>query len=277
VTRREARGTGSIAGAARAVMLTADPHAKVMASRAAARAWRSGRLAPLFDVAMPDRPARPDRPELLPPNRMPKRGKAGSGRARIALLHALAHIEFVAIDLAWDLIGRFGGDMPRAFIDDWVRIAAEESMHFALVERRLRALGSHYGALPAHDGLWEAAAATAQDLMGRLAVVPQVLEARGLDVTPETIRRLEAAGDMRSAAILARIYSDEIGHVAAGNRWFRALCDAAGTDSATAFHQVVSRYFRGGVKPPFNDSARESAGLTRDFYMPIAAAPSQPA
>jgi uncharacterized ferritin-like protein (DUF455 family) len=257
-------------------MLTADPRAKVMKSRAAARAWRKGWLAFSFDADMPDRPARPDRPELLSPGEMPKRGKAGSARARIALLHALAHIEFVAIDLAWDLAGRFGALMPRAFMDDWTRIAAEESMHFALLERRLNALGSRYGDLPAHDGLWEAADATRHNILARLAVVPQVLEARGLDVTPETIRRLGSAGDTRSAVILQRILKDEIGHVRAGNYWFRRLCDDQGIDSASAFHAAVQQYFRGSLKPPFNDSARDSAGLTRDFYLPLAAL-TQPA
>src|SRR5690606_33040727 len=119
--------------------------------------------------------------ELLPPNRMPKRGRAGSARSRIALLHALAHIEYVAIDLAWDTVGRFGGAMPRAFIDDFVGVAADEAMHFALLDRRLRAMGSHYGALPAHAGLDEAAAQTAGDVAARLVVVPQILEARALD------------------------------------------------------------------------------------------------
>ena len=261
----------SIAEAARHVLLTAEPAQKVMASRAAARAWKQGRLDFSFDVAMPRFPARPEKPELLPPGRMPKRGRAGSDRSRIALLHALAHIEFVAIDLAWDLVGRFGGEMPRRFTDDWLKVAAEESMHFALLDRRLRALASHYGALPAHDGLWEAADATRRDLIARLAVVPQVLEARGLDVTPETIRRLESAGDTRSATILRRIYTDEIGHVAAGNRWFRRRCEAQGIDSVSTFHIAVHHHFRGALKPPFNDSARDSAGLTRDFYLPLAA------
>lgn len=267
----------TLARAARHVMLIADPRAKVMACRAAARAWRQGRLAFQFDVAMPDRPGRPEAPVLLPPGRMPKRGRAGSDRSRIALLHALAHIEFVAIDLAWDLVGRFGARMPRAFADDWIGVAADEALHFALLERRLNALGSHYGALPAHDGLWEAAEVTKNDLIARLVIVPQVLEARGLDVTPETVRRLEAAGDRRSAAILERIYRDEIGHVAAGNRWFRMCCDVSETDSVMAFHAAVRQHFRGAIKPPFNDSARESAGLTRDYYLPIAALPSMPA
>jgi hypothetical protein len=139
----------TIAEAARAVLLSAKPNDKVKAARAAGRAWRRGQIGHRFNVAMPDRPSRPFRPELLPASRMPKRGRAGSDRARIAMLHALAHIEFGAIDLAFDLAGRFGAAFPRSFVDDWIQVGADEAMHFALLDRRLRALGSHYGAMPA--------------------------------------------------------------------------------------------------------------------------------
>jgi len=258
--------TPSIAEAARAVLLTDDPAAKVKAARASARDWRLGRLDWRFDVAMPDRPARGDRPELLPPSRMPKRGRGGSDRGRIAMLHALAHIEYVAIDLAFDLIGRFGAGFPRQFVDEWMRVAAEEAMHFAILDRRLRALGAAYGDLPAHDGLWEAAEATATDPLARLAIVPMVLEARGLDVTPATIERFTAAGDVRSARLLERIYADEIGHVATGVRWFESCCAVQRFAPAEQWRALVARYFRGRIKPPFNDSARSAAGLTQDFY-----------
>ena len=259
----------SVARAARAVLDAGDPSAKIAAARRAARDWRLGRLAFEFDVAMPDEPARPATPELLPPNRMPKRGK-GSQHGRIALIHALAHIEFVAIDLAFDLIGRFGAQFPRGFTDDWMKVGADEAMHFALLDRRLKQLGSHYGAMPAHDGLWEAARATAGDAAARLAVVPMVLEARGLDVTPATIARFGAAGDMPTAAILGRIFRDEIVHVAAGTRWFESLCAARRIDSRVEWRSLLGRYFGGTVKPPFNDSARETAGLTRDYYESLA-------
>jgi len=261
----------TLAGACRAVLLTADPAAKVRLARATARAWRRGRLAHRFDTAMPDAPARPDRPELLPPNRMPKRGRGGSERGRIALLHALAHIEFSAIDLAFDAAGRFGGLFPRRFVDDWIGVGADEAMHFAILDRRLRALGSGYGNMPAHAGLWEAAAETAHDAAARMAIVPMVLEARGLDVTPETVARFEAAGDVTSARILHRIFTDEIRHVGVGTKWFGFLC--AGADIAPAPHwqMLVRRHFRGQIKPPFNDSARERAGLTLDYYGPLAA------
>lgn len=262
----------TVAQAARAVLLTADPAAKVMAARRAARDWRLGRLAHSFDAAMPDRPAWPERPELLPPGRMPKRGRGGSERGRIALIHALAHIEFVAIDLAFDMAGRFGGQFPRAFTDDWMKVGADEAMHFALLDRRLRQLGGHYGAMPAHAGLWEAAEATAHDPAARLAVVPMVLEARGLDVTPVTIERFEAAGDSATARILQRILSDEISHVAAGTRWFESCCADRRITPEIEWRALLDRYFRGSIKPPFNDSARATAGLTREYYAALAEA-----
>ncbi|HYE28172.1 MAG TPA: ferritin-like domain-containing protein [Allosphingosinicella sp.] len=260
------------AAAARAVLLAAEPAAKVRAARAAARAWRRGALAHAFDAAMPAAPGRPARPELLPPSRMPKRGRGGSERGRIAMLHALAHIEFAAIDLAFDLAGRFGARFPREFVDDWFAVGADEAIHFALLDRRLRSLGSAYGALPAHDGLWAAAAATADDPLARLAVVPMVLEARGLDVTPAAIARFEATGDRRSAAILGRIYRDEIRHVAAGSKWFRWACDSRRIEPVSAWKRLVRARFEGAVKPPFNDSARGEAGLSRDYYAALAAA-----
>ncbi len=255
--------------AARAVLLTADPHDKRRAARAFARAWRRGELDHRCDVAMPDRPAWPTRPELLAPSRMPRR-KGGSERGRIAMIHALAHIEFVAIDLAVDLVGRFGGEFPRAFVDDWIGVAADEAMHFALLDRRLRQLGSFYGELPAHAGLWEAAATTRDDALARLAIVPMVLEARGLDVTPATVDRFRAAGDAASAKILSRIYKDEIRHVTAGTVWFNQKCDEMGFNAVETWQSLVKSRFRGSLKPPFNDSARHQAGLTQDFYAVIA-------
>ena len=247
----------------RAAMLTADPRAKAMAARAVARDWGLGRLSPDCTAPMPDVPARPTAPELLPPNRMPKRGRGGSERGRIALLHAIAHIEFVAIDLALDMAGRFGGGRGPAFITDWLSVAADEAMHFALIDRRLRTLGSHYGAMPAHDGLWDAARETAHDVAARLALVPLVLEARALDVTPIMIARFTAAGDLRTARILTRILADEINHVRFGTTHFTAVCEERKESSPQLWQLLVERHFRGTIKPPFNDSARRSAGLSR--------------
>ena len=260
----------SLGEAARVVLLTPDPHDKRRAARRLARAWRRGEIEHRCDTPMPERPEWPAEPELLAPNQMPKRGKGGSERGRIALLHALAHIEFVAIDLAVDLVGRFGGEFPRAFVDDWIGVAADAAMHFALLDRRLRQLGSHYGALPAHAGLWEAAQVTADDALARLAIVPMVLEARGLDVTPATVERFRSAGDAVSAKILSRIYNDEIRHVSAGTLWFRQKCDEMGFNAVETWHALVKSRFRGGLKPPFNDSARHDAGLTQEFYAVIA-------
>jgi uncharacterized ferritin-like protein (DUF455 family) len=255
----------TVAEAASAVLLAGDPHTKVRTARRAARAWRRAELEHRFDVGMPDRPARPPCPELLPAARMPKRGKAGSERNRIAMLHALAHIEFGAIDLAFDMAGRFGGLFPSEFIDDWFAVGADEAMHFALLDRRLRALGSSYGALPAHDGLWEAAEKTSGDVLARLAVVPMALEARGLDVTPATLERFRAAGDERSAAILHRIYRDEIRHVAVGTNWFRSACESRNLAAVAEWKRLICEQFRGVIRPPFNGSARDEAGLSRDF------------
>jgi uncharacterized ferritin-like protein (DUF455 family) len=264
------RAADTIAQACSAVLATADPREKAMAARAAVRAWRDGRLPHRFDVAMPDAPPRPDRPELVAPRDLPRRKRGGSERARLAMLHAFAHIEYVAIDLAFDCAGRFGVGLPRSFVDDWLSVGADEAMHFALLDRRLRALGAGYGALPAHDGLWEAAGKTRDDLLARLAVVPMALEARGLDVTPVTVERFAANGDMQSARILTRIFTDEIRHVAIGARWFRSCCDAVGTEPTAAWRTLVSARFPGLVKPPFNDSARQAAGLTLDYYGTLA-------
>jgi uncharacterized ferritin-like protein (DUF455 family) len=260
----------TVARAIRAALLTADPRAKCFATREVARAWRAGRLAFAFDVAMPDQPAWPDAPELLPPKQMPKRGKGGSERARVALWHSLAHIEFVAIDLALDMAGRFGAQMGEGFVGDFLAVAADEAMHFALLARKLQSLGSHYGALPAHAGLWETAHATRDDVAARLAVVPMVLEARGLDVTPATLERVRASGDDTGAKILTRILDDEIRQVATGTKHFMRCAEMARKQPESLWHDLVKRHFKGQVKPPFNDSARLAAGLSRGFYAAIA-------
>jgi uncharacterized ferritin-like protein (DUF455 family) len=223
----------------------------------------------------PPRPQRPERPLLRPPKDVPKRRAFGSPAGRIALLHALAHIELNAIDLSWDIIARFaGGSLPRAFYDDWVRVASEEALHFELLTQRLADFAARYGDLPAHDGLWDAAAATADDLLARLAVVPLVLEARGLDVTPGMVAQLERIGDRQSAAILRRIYCDEIGHVAIGVCWFDRVCCSCGLVPSEVFCERVRRCFKGNLKPPFNREARVAAGFPTHYYEPLAAQPT---
>ena len=251
------------------VLQTADPVAKAMAARHAAREWRLGRLTHDFSGTMPDMPARPDHPVLMRPRDMPRRGKGTSVPRRIALIHALAHIEFVAIDLAFDMIGRFGSQFPREFTDDWMRVGAEESMHFALLDRRLREQGSFYGALPAHDGLWDTAKETAHDASARLAIVPMVLEARGLDVTLNTVERFKRQGDHMTAKVLSRIYQDEINHVFYGTKWFEFACKRSGMQPHAHWQRLVKTHVKGGLKPPFNDSARRTAGLTQDYYYGI--------
>jgi len=260
----------SVASAIRAALLTGDPRAKCFATREVARRWRQGALAFVFDKAMPQEPARPEHPELLPPNKMPKRGKFGSERARIALWHSLAHIEFVAIDLALDMAGRFGAETGEEFVTDFLSVAADEAMHFALLARKLESMGSRYGALPAHGGLWQAAHDTRHDVAARLAIVPMVLEARGLDVTPATLERVEAAGDGHGAKILKRILDDEIRHVGFGTKYFLRIVEESGESPESVWKSLVRKHFKGGVKPPFNDSARLAAGLSRGFYEDIA-------
>lgn len=206
---------------------------------------------------------------------MPRR-RLSSAAGRVALLHAVAHIEFNAIDLAFDMAARFAPAIDAAdldadrFVADWIGVGADEARHFDLVCDRLKALGAAYGDLPAHGGLWEAADATADDALARLAVAPMVLEARGLDVTPDMIAKLKAVGDDESAGVLQVIYRDEIGHVATGRRWFDALCAARGSDPETTFKRLVRARFRGLLKPPFNTEARAAAGLPERYYAPLA-------
>jgi uncharacterized ferritin-like protein (DUF455 family) len=269
VTHDDASTT--LAEAAVAVLKTADPELKARRTWETADAWRRGEITAVGTGVPPVRPARPERPPLMGPRQVPRRRISAGPRGRIALLHAIAHIELNAIDLAWDLIARFAGPaLPRSFADDWVKVADEEAKHFGLLNGRLQDLGARYGDLPAHDGLWQAAEATAHDLLARLAVVPLVLEARGLDVTPAMIAKLETVGDGASAAILETIYRDEIGHVAIGRHWFEWLCGTRGLAPGPAWQDQVRRHFRGAFKPPFNEAARAAAGFSAAIYQPPA-------
>ena len=265
--------TDTLAQMAVEVLTTPDGRAKTALSRAHAARWFAARAAgetlAVGRGEPPCHPARPARPELLSPRDVPKR-KPGSPAGRIALLHAVAHIELNAVDLHWDIIARFAHvPMPPGFYDDWVKAADEESKHFNLVSDCLEALGSHYGALPAHAGMWRAAEDTAEDLMGRLAIVPMVLEARGLDVTPGMIEIFRSAGEDGAVAALEVIYAEEVGHVAYGSKWFHFLCGRENADPKDVFHEMVRKYFHGGLKPPFNDEKRAEAGIPPDFYWPL--------
>lgn len=274
-----ARGTGpapatTLAEAAAAIVRADDLAIKIDLAHATAKAWyaRGLDLVTLSrPLAMPDHPGRPARPELRPPRDMPKRSARGA-RGRYALLHALAHIELNAVDMTWDLIARFAHrPTPRGFYDDWVQVGLEEAKHFKLLAQRLTELGGGYGDLPAHDGLWQAAQATGHDLLARLAIVPLILEARGLDVTPTMIENLGAADDHASARIIEIIYRDEKRHVAFGMKWFRFLCQREGLPLEATFHRLVRAHFRAPLKPPFNEAARTDAGLTPGFYKPLSA------
>ena len=257
---------------ARGVLSTADPVAKTIHARHVAGLWRDGRAQlPAISGAPPDQPARPASPALVAPADVPRR-RLNSPAGRIALLHAVAHIEFNAIDLAFDMVARFALDPALAddarhdFVDDWIGVGDDEARHFSLITTRLSALGAAYGDYPAHSGLWDAALATRGSLAARLAVAPLVLEARGLDVTPGMIDRLVSAGDTTSADCLRVIYTEEIAHVAAGARWFRHVAERSGDVPVTLFQALVRKHFSNGLKPPFNTEARLRADLPPEFY-----------
>lgn len=258
---------------AEAVLRTTDAREKTTLSRTFAAEWQTARTAQrtvsIGRADPPLHPARPAVPELMSPRDVPRR-RPGTPEGRIALLHAVAHIELNAVDLHWDIIARFCDvGMPIGFYDDWVKAANEESKHFNLMCDCLEAQGSYYGALAAHAGMWRAAEDTAQDFMGRLAVVPMVLEARGLDVTPGMIEIFRKAEDARAIAALEVIYAEEVAHVAYGSKWFHFLCGRHELDPKEQFHSLVRRYFHGTLKPPFNVEKRAEAGIPPDFYWPL--------
>jgi uncharacterized ferritin-like protein (DUF455 family) len=244
-----------------------------------AAAWRAGDFQDIGQntgQAMgrsqpPLRPPRAARPALKPPRDMPRRRINKGTAGRIALLHAIAHIELNAIDLAWDIIARFTDEgLPIAFYNDWVGVAEQEAKHFQLLSERLAGLDASYGDLPAHGGLWDAAEQTCDDVLARLAIAPLLLEARGLDVTPGMIAKLESVDDDASAAVLKIIYRDEIGHVAIGMRWFLWVVEQRGLAPKSTYQDLVKRHFKGLVKPPFNTDARNAAKFPADWYEPLA-------
>jgi uncharacterized ferritin-like protein (DUF455 family) len=207
-------------------------------------------------------PGRPSKPILVHPRDLPRRG-LGSTPGRAAFIHAIAHIELNAIDLAWDAVYRFRG-LPAAFYADWVGVAHDESRHFVLLRDRLRELGFDYGDFDAHNGLWEMTEKTAHDGLARMALVPRVLEARGLDVTPGMIAKLRALDDQATADILEVILREEIAHVAAGSRWFRWYCERAGAEPRVRFRELLKEYAGGYLHGPFNLEARLAAGFDED-------------
>jgi len=222
-------------------------------------------------IDMPDRPGRPAHPKLLPPKDVPRRRISAAPAGRIALIHAIAHIELNAIDLALDMAARFTKHhLPFDFVKDWLSVADDEARHFLMLNNRLVDLESSYGALAAHDGLWQAAEATKDDLAGRLAIAPLVLEARGLDITPQLITKLNNVGDTETAACFEIIMIDEVGHVAIGKKWFDYQCGMERADPISRWQGLVRQYFHGQLKPPFNIDARNAARFSAAFYKPLA-------
>lgn len=209
---------------------------------------------------VPHFPGAPEKPELVAPRDLPRRrNSAETGVA--TLIHAVNHIEFNAINLAWDAVARFEG-MPIAFYKDWARVAKEEAEHFMLLRAHLLSLGYDYGSFPAHNGMWEMAQKTHHDPLIRMALVPRVLEARGLDVTPKMMEKLNSTGDHRAVEILEVILREEIGHVAIGTHWFNYLCDLREVDPLATFKDLLENYFAGELRGPFHTQARKQAGFT---------------
>jgi len=235
---------------------------KVSLTRAAAQAWREGRLTlEATGAAEPmAEPGRPARLRLVLPRALPRR-RPDSREGRAILFHALTHIEFNAINLAWDAVYRFRA-MPAAFYADWIRVAEEEAHHFELLCTHLNSLGADYGDWPGHNGLWEMALKTAHDPLVRMALVPRCLEARGLDVNPGIQDKLRAAGDEAGCALLDIILRDEIGHVTIGDRWFRHVCAERGLEAEATYRRLLDAYMMGPLKGPFHLEARRRAGFS---------------
>lgn len=262
--------------AARNALAEAEVEAKLAAADALWQAWQRGGIRPA-DWRDPDsllEAGRPARPALAPPDAMPRR-ELNQPDGHAALIHALAHIEFTAINLALDAAYRFTG-LPEAYYEDWLRVAAEEAYHFRLLRDHLRGLGRDYGDFPAHEGLWDLARKTAHDPLARMALVPRLMEARGLDATPGIRRKLANFGDRAGAAILDIILADEIGHVAAGDRWFRHLCAQRGLEPEQAYRDLLSASDVPRPRPPFNETARLRAGFSRRELDRLAMRPGTP-
>lgn len=244
-------------------LMECDPETKLVRVRELGGRWHEAHLDVSDPASMPDPiadPGRPARPLLVSP-RFVERRQVSTREGRAALLHALAHIEFNAINLALDVVYRFRG-MPREYYGDWIGVAAEEAHHFALLQDHLRSLGYEYGDFSAHDGLWEMARKTAHDPLVRMALVPRVLEARGLDASPALVAKLRSCGDARAVEIMEVIQRDEIGHVAVGSRWYRYLCAQRGLDPVATFRQLLREYDGPRLRAPFDHAARRRAGFT---------------
>lgn len=266
----------TLSGLAKLVLNTADPTEKVSITQKAFIDWMNGSIDKIGIECMPDEPKRLKNLEIKEPGQI-KRGKGGTLKTRIALLHSMANIEQWAIDLAWDIIGRFSGTrvnhehLPTDFFADFLKVANDEAKHFTMIEKRLKELGSFFGALPVHNGLWQSAQETAEDLLARLAIVHMVHEARGLDVQPKTAQRFLSQNDKESFELLNLVYQDEITHVACGMKWFNYLCknNEPPLEPILTFHKMVKKHFKGYLKPPFNTVGRSIAGMSEEWYTPL--------
>lgn len=245
-------------------LLLDEPEVKVKASYALQEDWLAGRLTvqPLTDIVPLPSPGRPDKPELVDAREVPRRNFS-SLKGRLTLVHAIAHIEFNAINLALDAVYRFQS-MPEQYYTDWCRVAAEEAQHFTMLSDYMHRHGQSYGDLSAHNGLWEMAVKTDFDVLVRMALVPRVLEARGLDVTPTMIKKLVSTGDVELISILERIFDDEIGHVKIGNYWYRLLCAERNLSPQETFLQLIKKYMEGAKFGPFEVEARIEAGFSNE-------------
>jgi uncharacterized ferritin-like protein (DUF455 family) len=248
----------------------ADPETKCAATESLCQAWFDGNL--VQDLETPvtpiGPPGRPGIPELVEPSKVPRR-RLGSPAGRAALVHAIAHIEFNAINLALDAVFRFR-EMPDGYYRDWLSVASDEARHYRLLESRLHGLGHAYGDFPAHNGLWEMAERTAESCLRRMALVPRVLEARGLDVTPGMIGRLRQAGDAKTVAVLEVILEEEVRHVEIGTRWFRHCCELEDLEPEDTFLGLLAEHFSGSIRGPFNLPARYRAGFTEQEMKALA-------
>jgi uncharacterized ferritin-like protein (DUF455 family) len=253
---------GELFAAAAACLRADEVGAKLGLAEALDEDLRAGRLyrGEGTPDPVPKEAGRPQRPRLVSPSQLAQRG-LGSPEGQAALIHAVAHIEFNAINLACDAVYRFR-DMPDDYYRDWAGVAAEEAHHFSLLRDRLGQLGFGYGDFPAHNGLWDLAVKTADDVLLRMALVPRVMEARGLDVTPGMMERFAAIGDQETVDVLGIILRDEVGHVEAGSRWFRYECDRRGLDPEDTYFALLAAHFPGNVRCPLHKAARREAGFS---------------
>ena len=245
-------------------LMQVDPQKKVEQTMQLDSDWQAGHVICDHNVAVKriKQPGRPARPELVAPRELSKRS-AFTVEGRAALIHSLCHIEFNAINLALDAVYRFA-NMPVEYYSDWLKVAREEASHFRLLSAHLSRLGARYGDFVAHNGLWEMAVETDHDVMVRMALVPRVMEARGLDVTPSIMEKLRQAGDNQAVEVLEIIHRDEVGHVKIGTHWFRTVCAQRDLEPLSTFKTLLAQYMKGQLRGPFDHTTRKQAGFTAD-------------